>query len=1021
MKYLVILGDGMADYPCESLQGKTPLEVAQKPNIDRLCSMGTIGLAKTVPDGMKPGSDVANLSMMGYRPDIYYTGRSPLEALSIGIDMRDGDIATRCNLVTLSDEPQFENKTMVDYSAGEISSEEAKQLIQAVQEHFGGGKYDFWAGVSYRHCMISHHSKLGMNYTPPHDISDKVIGEYLPKGKDGKKLIQMMKDSYEFLSEHPVNKKRVEEGKNPANCIWLWGEGTKPALDNFQEKYGLKAGVISAVDLVKGIGIGAGMTSFDVEGATGTYKTNFFGKARQAIDAFKDGYDYVYIHMEAPDECGHQGDLENKIKSIELIDKMVVGYCVEQLDILGEDYRILIAPDHPTPICTRTHAGDPVPFVLFDSTDIKENPITVYTENNAKESGILYDPCQLLIDKFLSKPTTEEKSTSTQEVNEEEISTQENIVAEGIADEQAVESQFESQEDVAEPPVEEIHDHEPPKAKKKMDAKQKKITIIAVLCVVAVVALSLGIGLPVYFHFKDKIMVDSADDFANIDKGKYFVLSKDVTVEGDLDMSALGNYSIDLQGHTLTIKGKLNYQTDETKDIKIGKIKKKQYIQGGNLDVGELVIVAPNANVDILSSTQGQQVNITAKNVVLGGTTAGDGISVSASKLNVVGNVSTHSTAKFEIFNCTTTIGANVESSIKGVNSHFEINSTSVVDRMELDDMSTAQISGQIKAGINGGLKVAMLPGHKCQEYIGIKTLALYREGASDYTIKGCGKIVYIDRLVKPSQMLVEERVNGVVVAVATKVPNATQYIFEVDGKQYTSSTNEFDISFIMAQGQVGKHQLVVYAKGNYDFAGLDNVEDSVVYLDSDKTKIEYAYTITLSTPSQIEIVEKDGKIYMQFNTVNFADYYMVNIGGKDIKLDKQDGGRQSFDITGYIDAVGSYAIRISAHSNVAEILASKQALATYNKYQKLDAPTSLVAKVNSSLLNVSWVETPNANGYVIYAKIDGQIKEIGRTSMLSFSIDKEVISTATEIMVKAEGHGYWLESDMTATTIVAE
>ncbi len=1015
MKYLVILGDGMADYPCESLQGKTPLEVAQKPNIDKLCSMGTIGLAKTVPDGMKPGSDVANLAMIGYRPDKYYSGRSPLEALSIGIDMKDGDIATRCNLVTLSDSPNFEDKVMVDYSAGEISTEEAKELIEAVQEHFGGGKYDFWAGVSYRHCMITHHSKLGMSYTPPHDISDKVIGEYLPKGKDGKKILQMMKESYDFLSEHPINKKRVEEGKNPANCIWLWGEGTKPALDNFQQKYGLKAAVISAVDLVKGIGIGASMTSFDVEGATGTYKTNFFGKARQAIEAFKEGYDYVYIHMEAPDECGHQGDLDNKIKSIELIDKMVVGYCVEQLDILGEDYRILIAPDHPTPICTRTHASDPVPFVLYDSTDIKQNPITTYNENTAKESGLLYDPCQDLIDKFLGKEVQEESADVAQE-NEQ--------ISEGGESEQAesvTEAEEGIQDNAAEPPVEEIHDHVPPKAKKKMDPKQKKITIIAVFCVVAVVALSLGIGLPIYFHFKDKIMVDSADDFANIDKGKYFVLSKDVTVNGDLDMSQLGNYSIDLQGHTLTINGKLNYQTDDTKDIQIGKIKKKQYIQGGGLIANEIVVNAPNANVSILSSTQGQKATISAKKLTLGGMTVGDGISISANKLDVVGNISTSKTAQVELNNCDATIAANVDSNIKAVNSHIVLNSSKEVGSMQLDELSTAQISGQIKAGINGGKKVAMLPGHQCQEYIGISTLALYREGATDYTIKACGKIVYIDRLVKPAEMIVEERGEGVVVAVATKVPHATQYIFEVDGKQYTSDTNEFDVSFIMSQGQVGKHEIVVYAKGNYDFEGLDSTEDKVVYLDSEKNNMQYTYKITLSTPENIQIEESEGKVFLTFGTVKFADYYKVKVGDKELKFDTQNGGVQRFDITDNVTEVGSYSMHITAHSKVAEILESKQALTTFIKYQKLEAPTSIRATANATLLNVNWVEAPNAKGYVIYAKIDGVEREIGRTSMASFSIDKEVIGDATEVMIKAEGYGYWLESDMTTATIVAE
>ena len=378
MKYLVILGDGMADYPCPQLDGKTPLEVANKPNMDALCAKGVIGLVKTVPDGMKPGSDVANLSMMGYAPDKYYTGRSPLEALSIGIDMSASDIATRCNLVTLSDDEPFENKVMVDYSAGEITTQEAEELIKAVQEALGNDKYSFYSGVSYRHCMITKGGKLGAQYTPPHDISDKVIGEYLPKGEDSDEHLAMLQASYELLKDHPINLESIKQGKNPANCIWLWGEGSKPALDDFGQKYGLKAGVISAVDLVKGIGVGAGMTSWDVEGATGTYHTNFEGKAKRAIDAFKEGYDYVYIHMEAPDECGHQGDLDNKIKAIELIDEKVVGYCKRELDDMGEPYRILIAPDHPTPIAIKTHVGDPVPFILYDSSSDIESGYTTY-------------------------------------------------------------------------------------------------------------------------------------------------------------------------------------------------------------------------------------------------------------------------------------------------------------------------------------------------------------------------------------------------------------------------------------------------------------------------------------------------------------------------------------------------------------------------------------------------------------------------------------------------------------------
>lgn len=403
-KYVVILGDGMADYPIDELGGKTPLEVAKKPNIDALCAKGELGLVKTVPKGMKPGSDVANLAVLGYAPARYYSGRSPLEALSIGIDLKDTDIAIRCNLVTLSDDEPYENKVMVDYSAGEISSEEAKELIEFIDSKLGNDKLRFYNGVSYRHCLVRHDSSLGTEYTPPHDISDKRITDYLPKALYGEEMLALMKKSYELLKDHPVNIARIKAGKNPANSIWLWGEGTRPALSPFAQKYGLKGAVISAVDLIKGIGIGADMKVIEVEGACGTYETNFKGKAEAAVKALlEDGNDYVYVHMEAPDECGHQGDLKHKILSVELIDGVVVQYIVEKLSEAKVDFSILVAPDHPTPIKLKTHTSDPVPYVLYRSYDEKDNNFKSMTEKNAKESGIYYaDSCEL-IDKFIKE------------------------------------------------------------------------------------------------------------------------------------------------------------------------------------------------------------------------------------------------------------------------------------------------------------------------------------------------------------------------------------------------------------------------------------------------------------------------------------------------------------------------------------------------------------------------------------------------------------------------------------------
>ena len=402
MKYVVILGDGMADYPIDAIGGKTPLMVANKPNIDALCQKGEIGLVKTVPEGLKPGSDVANLAVMGYNPKKCYSGRSPLEALSIGIDLKDDDIAIRCNLVTLSEDEPYEQKTMVDYSAGEISSQEAKVLIEYLDSKLSTDSLHFYAGVSYRHCLVKNHAKVGTTYTPPHDISGRKVTEYLPKDLYGDEMLALMKKSYDLLKDHPINKARIEAGKNPANSIWLWGEGTKPKLEAFEDKFGIKGSVISAVDLLKGIGIGAKMEVIEVDGACGTYKTNFLGKAKAAIDSLKRN-DYVYIHMEAPDECGHQGDLEHKILSIELIDSIVVKYIVDELSKMGEDYSILVMPDHPTPIKLRTHVSDPVPYLIYRSNKELQNKAQSYNEETAKDANIYYESSEELINKFIKE------------------------------------------------------------------------------------------------------------------------------------------------------------------------------------------------------------------------------------------------------------------------------------------------------------------------------------------------------------------------------------------------------------------------------------------------------------------------------------------------------------------------------------------------------------------------------------------------------------------------------------------
>ncbi len=402
MKYIIFLCDGMADYPVDSLGGKTPLSVANNPNMDELCKKGELGLVKTVAEHLSPGSDVANLSVMGYDPDIYYTGRSPLEALSIGVNLKDKDVTFRANVVTLSDEENYADKTMIDYSSGEITTEEAHILINYLKENMSFDKIELYGGTSYRHLLVWDGGSTDVNLTPPHDISDKKVTDYLPRGQGADILLEIMKKSHELLSNHPINKDRIARGLNPANSLWIWGEGTKPMLSDFTEKYGISGTMISAVDLLKGIGNGTKMEVLEVEGATGNIDTNFDGKASAAIDAFRRGTDFVYIHMEAPDECGHHGDIEGKIRSIELIDEKVIKPVVDFLKSTGEDFRVLITPDHPTPIALKTHIRDAIPFVIYDSRNDTGSGLD-YTEENAKSTGLYIEPGYKLMEKLLEK------------------------------------------------------------------------------------------------------------------------------------------------------------------------------------------------------------------------------------------------------------------------------------------------------------------------------------------------------------------------------------------------------------------------------------------------------------------------------------------------------------------------------------------------------------------------------------------------------------------------------------------
>lgn len=404
MKYIVLLCDGMADLPCDALGGKTPMEAAQKPCMDALAAEAELGLAYTVPDGMSPGSDVANLSVLGYRPRECYTGRSPLEAANIGIELTDDDVAIRCNLVTLSDEAAYSDKTMVDYCAGDIHTAQADEIIRAVQAELGGGEFDFYTGTAYRHCLVWHGGKTEIGkLTPPHDISGRVVGEYLPSHPDAKPLLELMKKSEAILRDHPVNVKRREAGLNPATSVWLWGHGKRPQLQNFTERFGVKGAMVSAVDLLKGIARLGGMRLCEVEGATGYLDTNFVGKREAAFQALREDCDMVYIHLEAPDECGHRGEVQNKVRAIEEIDRQVLAPLLDAMREV-DDVSLLIMPDHPTPLSIKTHSAAPVPYLLYRTTGVKTaSGAERFTEATAAATKLVETEASELMGRLLSE------------------------------------------------------------------------------------------------------------------------------------------------------------------------------------------------------------------------------------------------------------------------------------------------------------------------------------------------------------------------------------------------------------------------------------------------------------------------------------------------------------------------------------------------------------------------------------------------------------------------------------------
>lgn len=403
MKYLVLIPDGMADRPVAALGNRTPMEAAVKPCMDALSARATVGLVSNVPEGMVPESDTANMAILSFDPKVYSKGRSPLEAVSMGLTMAPDDTAYRCNLVTLSEEGDYEDKLMLDHSADEISTAEADELIRALEAHFGNESRRFYTGVSYRHCILWKNGNDAYHFARPHDIIGRCIRDYLPREEDGGgEFYRLMKESFSVLDHHPVNEARRARGLRPANSAWLWSPGKKPRLPDFTEKWGIRGTVISAVDLIKGIGLCAGMESVDVAGATGNVHTNYEGKAQAAVDAFAKGADLVYVHVEAPDECGHRAEVENKVLSVELIDQKILKPVYEYLQATGEDFRIMVLPDHPTPIEIRTHSMEPVPFLIYDSRKDADG-VTPFTESTAAETGLYVPDGFTLMERLIEK------------------------------------------------------------------------------------------------------------------------------------------------------------------------------------------------------------------------------------------------------------------------------------------------------------------------------------------------------------------------------------------------------------------------------------------------------------------------------------------------------------------------------------------------------------------------------------------------------------------------------------------
>ena len=952
MKYVVFLGDGMADTPVEALGGKTPLMVADKPNIDSLAAKSELGTAKTVPDGMKPGSDTANLSVLGYDPRTCYSGRSPLEALSMGIDMEKDDLAIRCNLVTLSSEEEaYEDKTMIDYSAGEISTEEARELIASVESELGTDTLAFYAGLSYRHCLIVHHAEPAEELTPPHDITGKPIAEHLPTGKLGELFLDLQKKSYEILKDHPINLARIEQGKNPANSIWLWGEGTKPALPDFKEKNGVSGAVISAVDLLKGIGKGANMKVIEVEGATGNIDTDFAAKGKAAIEAFKSGVDYVYIHVEAPDESGHQGNLEDKIKSIEKIDADIVGPVVSYLRESGEPFRALVCPDHPTPLATRTHSPEPIPYLLYKSDAETDSGVTTYDEETAKSTGIYEEYAFKLIDRLLapaeepSNALTPDLVTDGEEIISEKVA-EESESSEEPAAENSEENEKEEKEEVKAEENADAPEDQKPKKKGGFGAFFKKhlgIFIALIALIVVAGGLTAGHFIATY-HIA---MIRSSKDLSEaLSKKQITTLAfkKDVTIEGDLLLDRPVDF--DLGKRTLTVNGTLSVSVG--KDVSIGTKKNGKYGKGGMIKATAFQAVG-SKTLRLYSDLYADNATIAANEFVCAGSLLWGDFDITSQEMTLCG---------------------------------------SSEGELILSSDTTLSVYGSSKASIVGGKTVSVFKGAEAYEIKGAAVCYVY-EGSNVSSVKNAGEYYFVKKLAKPEK-----------ISVLQEGDDFYCYISEViDAKAFNVSINGKEGPVVQTNGGPVKFKLEGLVPGKQTLSVVATAANDPRFTDSDAASYSFNFSTKLSSPT-LSVSEEEGVVYLTIGAVKYAEQYEYYIDGAKYVTPMTD---LKIDITEKIAQGGVHIIEGIAKSNDKFFTESNKVMTSHVTYVTLSAPEINGTKDDETVTFV-WEKIEGVTDYFVTYGDDAVYL---KGDFISFAYNETSAFT-----IKAIGGGYYLSSE---------